>query len=156
MSTCAHARANIFRCKNVSKNNNLLEKYCPTTHYKSIVVYFDQRMHACACVCMVENDQKHSKMSKKVPFSSCTQEAHERLSMKNEEKSLLVSDWEWLPKAGWHPNAGCSFGILFFLFLLLHGRLMCMTQNVFWKTMLRKFNILNRAGVLVWVLHSIQ
>ena len=22
-------------------------------------VYFDQRMHACACVCMVENDQKH-------------------------------------------------------------------------------------------------
>ena len=23
------------------------------------VVYFDQRMHACACVCMVENKRKH-------------------------------------------------------------------------------------------------
>ena len=30
------------------------------------VVYFDQWMHACACVSMVENDQKHSKISKKV------------------------------------------------------------------------------------------
>ena len=80
MSTCAHARAKIFRCKNVSKNNNLVEKYCPTTHYMSIVVYFD----------MVENDQKHSKMSKKVPFSSCTREAHEE----KRKKSLLVSDWE--------------------------------------------------------------
>ena len=58
------------------------------------VVYFDQRTHACACVRMVENDQKHSKMSKKVPFSSCVREAYKRLTNKNEEKSLLVSDWE--------------------------------------------------------------
>ena len=28
------------------------------------VVYFDQQMHACACVGMVENDQKHLKMIK--------------------------------------------------------------------------------------------
>ena len=36
----------------------------------TIVVYFDQRAHACTCVCMVENDLKHLKMNKKVPFSS--------------------------------------------------------------------------------------
>ena len=29
------------------------------------VVYFDQRTHACACVRMVENDKKHSKIIKK-------------------------------------------------------------------------------------------
>ena len=28
----------------------------------SFVVYFDQRTHACACICMVENNQKHSKI----------------------------------------------------------------------------------------------
>ena len=50
--------------------------------------------HAFACVRMVENDQKHSKMSKKVPFSSCVREAYERLTNKNQEKSLLVSDWD--------------------------------------------------------------
>ena len=32
----------------------------------AIVVYFDQRTHACACVRMVENDQNHCKMSEKV------------------------------------------------------------------------------------------
>ena len=58
------------------------------------VVYFDQQTHACACVRMVENNNKHLIMMKKVPFSSCTQEAHERLTKKNKEKSLLVSDWE--------------------------------------------------------------
>ena len=49
--------------------------------------------------------------------------AHERLTRglrrkmkKNEENSLLVSDWEWLLKAGWHLKAGCSFGI-FIIFL---------------------------------------
>ena len=34
-------------------------------------------MHACACVRMVENDQKVSKISKKVLFSSCVREAYE-------------------------------------------------------------------------------
>ena len=62
---------------------------------------------------MMENIQKLLK----VPFSSCVREAHVRLVKKNEEKSLLVSDWEWLPKAGWHPNVGCSFGILLNFFL---------------------------------------
>ena len=27
-----------------------------------IAVYFDQRMHACACVRMIENNQKHLKI----------------------------------------------------------------------------------------------
>ena len=81
------------------------------------VVYFDQQTHAWACIGMVEIDEKHSKIMKKVPFSSCVLEAHVRLMKENEEKSLLVSDWEWLPKAGWHPNPGCSFEILFFFVL---------------------------------------
>ena len=46
----------------------------------TFVVYFDQRTHACACVRMVENDQNHSKMSKRVLFSSCVREAYERLT----------------------------------------------------------------------------
>ena len=55
------------------------------------VVYFDQRTHACPSVCMGENNKKHWKM---VPFPSCAREAHVRSMKKNEEKSLLVSNWE--------------------------------------------------------------
>ena len=58
--------------------------------------------------CMVKNDEKHWKMMKKVTFPSCAQEAHVRRMKKNEEKSLLVCNSEWLSKAG------CSFGILLF------------------------------------------
>ena len=43
---------------------------------------------------MVENDEKHSKIMKKYLFYH----VYERLMKKNEEKSLLVSNWEWLPK----------------------------------------------------------
>ena len=54
-----------------------------------LVVYFDQGMHVCACVHMVENDEKHWKMMKEVPFPSWAQEANVRLMKKNEEKSLM-------------------------------------------------------------------
>ena len=74
---------------------------------------FDQQTHACPCARMVKNDEKHLKIMKKYLFHH----AYERLMKKNKEKSLLVSDWEWIPKAGWHPNAGCSFRILFFFVL---------------------------------------
>ena len=89
---------------------------------RRIVVYFDQQTHAWACVRMVENDQNHCKMSEKVLFHH----AYERLTNKIEEKSLLVSDWEWLLKAGWHLKAGCSFGILLFLFFFQHAPLVRM------------------------------
>ena len=49
------------------------------------VVYFNQQMHACACIQMVKNDNKHSKKMNKVPFSTCAREAHERGMKKNEE-----------------------------------------------------------------------
>ena len=52
------------------------------------VVYFDQGTHACTCVCMVENNEKHLKIIRKIPFPSCS------CMKKNEEKSLLVSNWE--------------------------------------------------------------
>ena len=91
---------------------------------------------------MVENDEKHSKMSKKYLFYH----AHKRLTKKNKEKSLLVSNWEWL------PIAGCSFGILllFELFSTCTSRahddvlwktLLRMTQNVYFFTHFRVFSI---------------
>ena len=45
---------------------------------RTTVVYFNQQMHACACVYMVE--KKHSKIIKVILFSSCVQEAHVRLT----------------------------------------------------------------------------
>ena len=71
-----------------------------------------------ACLPMSSHDWKRWKTfenHEKVPFPSCVREAHVRLMKKTEEKSLLGSNWEWLPKAGWHPKTGCSFGILLFL-----------------------------------------
>ena len=44
------------------------------------VVYFYQQMHACACVRMVENDKKRSKIIQNILFSSCVGEAHVRLT----------------------------------------------------------------------------
>ena len=41
-----------------------------------------------------ERGKKKEKMIKKVPFSPCAQEAQVSHMKKNEEKSLLVSDWE--------------------------------------------------------------
>ena len=34
----------------------------PNGEKEALVVYFDQRIHACTCVPMVENDQKHDSM----------------------------------------------------------------------------------------------
>ena len=99
----------------------------------------------CLLCKMIKNTQK---CFKKYLFHH----THKRLTRgswwkthKNEEKSLLVSDWEWLPKAGQHPNAGCSFGIFGFFVLfstctsrvdddVLWKTLLRMTQNVPWKT----------------------
>ena len=60
-------------------------KVCPC------VVYFDQQTHACACIHMVENDQKHWIIMKKYLFHH----AYERLMKKKEEKvcwSAIRSD----------------------------------------------------------------
>ena len=35
----------------------------------------ENQTHACACIRMVENDEKHSKMMKTLPFQSCAREA---------------------------------------------------------------------------------
>ena len=42
------------------------------------------------------------------------------------------------------------------LFFFLHGGLMCMTQKIFWKTMLRKFNILANACASMHLLVEIH
>ena len=62
-------------------------------------------MHACACARSVENNQKHSKISKKVPFSSCTREAHEEKQRKTKKKfvgqRLGVTPKSWLTPKRW-------------------------------------------------------
>ena len=78
-----------------------------------IVVYFDQQTHVFTWSKTMKNIQKSWK---KYRFHH----AHRGSWRKIEEKSLLVSDWEWLPKASCHPKAGCSFGITFF-FIFVHG-----------------------------------
>ena len=53
--------------------------------------------NACG-VRMVKNIGKWWKST----FSIKHTRSHVRCTKKNKEKRLLVSDWEWLPKAGWH------------------------------------------------------
>ena len=62
-------------------------------------------MHACACSCMVKNNQKHLRMSKKVPFSSCTQEAQE------EKRTFFTHFWMFLIVLD-HVNACASIHLL--------------------------------------------
>ena len=71
-----------------------------------VVVYFDQRTHACASVRMVQNDQKHKKIMEKVPFSSCTRETHVRLTKRNR----------------WPTNYFLSFSSFFYASLLWASR----------------------------------
>ena len=63
---------------------------------KLTVVNFDQQLNACACFCMVENDEKRFKIIKNILFSSCVWEAHVRPTFKNPHKpymSLLYAWW---------------------------------------------------------------
>ena len=64
----------------------------PCTYLRKAVyvVYFDQQMHACTCVGMVENNEKCFKIIKNILFSSCLQEAHVRLTYENETCPKLV------------------------------------------------------------------
>ena len=70
-------------------------------------------MHACACVCMVENDEKCSKIIENILFSSCAREAHVKLTYQCEQKLTFLafrSDSQTLVDR--HPKAGCSSEIL--------------------------------------------
>ena len=58
-----------------------------------IVVYFDQQMHACPCVCMVETNKKCSKIIKNILFSSFVQKAHVSLTYKNEQNRAFYCFW---------------------------------------------------------------
>ena len=55
------------------------------------VVYFDQRMHACARICMVENDQKHSKIRHFWSFS--TMRTHAQAFAGRNTQHLLYYMW---------------------------------------------------------------
>ena len=71
--------------KGVSKNKNI--------HKNLIVVYFDQRAHACTCVRTVRNNEKHSKMMKRVfqrTFTSFTCVAHVEKSNNNPRLEIEV------------------------------------------------------------------
>ena len=53
-------------------------------------MYFDQQTHACACVHMVKNNEKHLKMIKKVLLSSYTRETHVRLMQEHDKNAFLA------------------------------------------------------------------
>ena len=69
----------IFNIKHTQNNHSYLQPFCVSFKYRRIgvptqgsyVVYFDQRTHACAWVCIVENDKKHSKVPLKLLCESC-------------------------------------------------------------------------------------
>ena len=54
-------------------------------------MYFDQQTHACACIHMVENNEKRLKIIKKVLFSLYARETHVRLTQEHEEKCSFFS-----------------------------------------------------------------
>ena len=59
--------------------------------YIKIVVYFNQQTHACACVHMVENNEKRYKIVKKVLFSWYPQETQVRLMQQHKEKLSFLA-----------------------------------------------------------------
>ena len=76
-------------------------------------IFTREHMLICAFACLKTMKNTQSKIIKNYLFH------HIRLTKKNKEKSLLFSDWEWLPNASWDPNTSCSFGILLFLIVFL-------------------------------------
>ena len=70
----------IFGIKNLKK-----EKLCKMANVVLGVVYFDQRMHAFACIWMVESYYKCLNKIKNILFSSCVREAYVRLMYKYEQ-----------------------------------------------------------------------
>ena len=69
----------------------LWAKYDIATLYL-FVVYFDQQMHACACVRMVENDQKHSKMSKKSIFFIISTRSSRKARQEKQKKIVFLRE----------------------------------------------------------------
>ena len=103
----------------------------PISRLSQTVVYFDQQTHACACICMVENDEKHWKMMKKVPFLSCAREAHVRSMKKSEEKTKLATSI-WVSASFWESLPIADQQNLFFFFSsqALHKPLVRMMEKV--------------------------
>ena len=103
-----------------------------------------QILHKCcvfqpanACLRMVENDQKHLKMSKKVPFSSCTREAlDEKRRKKFVGQRLGVTPKSWLtPKCWlliWNFAVFCSF---------CYMSVSCAWRKMFWKNFFNDFRM---------------
>ena len=88
------------------------------------VVYFDQRMHACACVHTVENDKKHQKWWKKylfqlfLRFSSWA--LHKPLIQIMEKVLFKWNDWHGFSQSEGSilvPNLVFNYGLAFFLWL---------------------------------------
>ena len=127
--------------------------------------------------------QKTFEKYEKVPFSSCTWEAYEgkwRKKFVGQWLGVTLKSWltpkSWLliwnfslvqsqratnvviTECEWGKTEHARLSSVFYNVWLdqTEWSRNSMIQNVFWKTMLRKCNIPNRPGVLVWVLHSIQ
>ena len=74
-------------------NNRHQEKYIVWKPSKTVICCVFQPANACLRMSSHgRKRQKHSKMMKKVPFSSCTQEVHEKLTKKKVCWSAIGSD----------------------------------------------------------------
>ena len=49
-----------------------MAKFRHSCRWSLVVVYFDQQTHACACVRMVEKDEKHEKIPNEQPVLGVT------------------------------------------------------------------------------------
>ena len=86
-------------------------------------MYFNQQMHNCACVHMVEIDWKHWKIMKKVPFPSYTREAHQE----KQRKKFCFSSW-----ALREPLVRMMKKVLFYSFWSFSTMRMCAQACVCW------------------------
>ena len=88
-------------CSVLYCEKNLQKHLCFSGNVLS-VVYFNQQIHACSCIRMVENNEKHLKIMKKYLFYH----EHQRCIKKNEEKKFVgqqlgVTPKSWLAPKSW-------------------------------------------------------
>ena len=81
------------------------------------VVYFDQQMHACACVRMVGKQWKTFKNHEKSTFTIMGTTGSCKAHKQKWRKKLVGQGLGVTPKSWWHQKAGCSFIILLFLII---------------------------------------
>ena len=90
METQTLSHFDLIQTEGAAYSTFYLWPYVPV-HHKNLylrVVYFNQQTHACACIHMVKNNEKHLKITKKYAQETLVRL---RLMQEQEEKCSLVS-----------------------------------------------------------------